>query len=80
MFRLVAALFFVAAVPVCAAIAIAVVAGADHLIGENVPRASGKRGLVVGVVGIWGTVLFGFLVGQVDRVATWLAPAPADRF
>jgi hypothetical protein len=79
MMRLVAALFFVAAVPVCAAVAVAVVTGADQLIGENVPRASGKRGLVVGIVGIWGTVLFGFLIGQADRVATWLSPAPADR-
>ena len=73
MLRFVAALFFIAAVPVAAAAAVAAVLGVDHLIGENVPRASGKRGLVVGLIGIWGTVLFGYLMGQVDRVATWLS-------
>ena len=74
MMRLVAALFFIAAVPVCAAVAIALVTGVDHLIGENVPRAVGNAGLVVGIVSIWGTVLFGYLMGQADRVATWLSP------
>ena len=72
----IAALFFLTSIPVCAGIAAAVVYLGDCLLGDSVPYSCGKRGLVVGLMGIWGTVLFGFLMGQVDRIATWIAPLP----
>ncbi len=72
----IAALFFVASVPLCAGVAAGVVYLGDRLLGDSVPYTCGKRGLVVGLMGLWGTVLFGFLMGQVDRIATWIAPLP----
>lgn len=72
----VAALFFFASVPVCAGVALGAVSLGDALLGDTVPYSCGKRGLVVGLMGIWGTVLFGFLMGQVDGIATRIAPAP----
>ena len=77
--RIVAALFFAASVPVCAAVAFVSVFAADRALGETVPSSCGKRGLIVGLMGIWGTVLFGYLMGQADRVATWLAPPPVQQ-
>lgn len=78
MARLAAALFFAVSVPLCAAAAAVVVHLADRALGESVPSVCGKRGLVVGVMGIWGVVLFGFLVEQADRVATWIDPDATD--
>ncbi len=72
-----AALFFLATVPVCAGIAAGAVYVGDRLLGGAVPYECGKRGLVVGLMGIWGTVLFGFLMGQADRIATRIAPPPS---
>jgi hypothetical protein len=72
----IAALFFLASVPVCAGAAAGVVYLGDGLLGDSVSYTCGKRGLVVGLMGIWATVLFGFLMGQVDRIATWIAPLP----
>ncbi len=46
----------------------------DVLLGDTVPYTCGKRGLAVGLMGIWGTVLFGFLMGQVDQLAAWISP------
>lgn len=74
----IAALFFVASVPVCAGAAAGLVSLGDTLLGDSVPYSCGKRGLVVGLMGIWGVVLFGILMGQVDRIATWIAPPPAS--
>jgi hypothetical protein len=75
-----AALFAVCSVAVCAGVAFAAVRAGDHLLGETIPASCGKRGLVVGLMGIWGTVLFGFLLGQVDwitdKIAGGEAPAP----
>ena len=70
----IAALIFVVAVPVCAGVAAGAVSFGDALLGDTVPSSCGKRGLVVGLMGIWGVVLFGFLMGQVDRLVTWIAP------
>lgn len=71
-----AAFVFAALLPVCAAAGLAAVYCGDHLLGDLMP--CGKRGLLVGLLGIWGTVLFGFLLGQVDRLATWISPATHD--
>ena len=68
------ALIFVVAVPVCAGVAAGAVSFSDALLGDTVPSSCGKRGLVVGLMGIWGVVLFGFLMGQVDGLATRIAP------
>ncbi len=68
-----AALFAVCSIAVCAEVAFAAVRACDHLLGETVPASCGKRGLVVGLMGIWGTVLFGFLLGQVEWIADKIA-------
>jgi hypothetical protein len=67
-------LIFVVAAPACAGVAAGAVSFADALLGDTVPYSCGKRGLVAGLMGIWGVVLFGFLMGQVDRLVTWIAP------
>lgn len=75
-----AALFFLATVPVCAGIAVGAVYLADWLLGDSVSYECGKRGLVVGLMGMWGTVLFGFLVSQVDWIAGRIADSdPVDQ-
>lgn len=68
-----AALFALCSVPVCAAAAAATVWTGDYLLGEAVPSSCGKRGLVVGLLVIWGVVLFGFLVGQLEWIAERIA-------
>ena len=68
-----AALFSLATVPACAGLAVGAVSLGDCLLGDIVPHDCGKRGLVIGLMGIWGTVLFGFLVGQVDWIAGRIA-------
>jgi hypothetical protein len=73
--RVAAALVAVGSIPLCAAAAAGAVYSGDCLLGETVSSSCGKRGLVVGLMGIWGTVLFGFLLGQVDRVADRIARA-----
>lgn len=71
----IAALVFAGAVPVCAGVSVGVVNCGDALLGDAVPYSCGKRGLLVGLMGIWGTVLFGYLMGQVDRIVTRIVPA-----
>jgi hypothetical protein len=71
-----AAVLFFASVPVCAAVAGAVAYLGDVLLGETVPSTCGKRGLVVGLMGIWAIVLFGFLINLADQVATRISAAP----
>lgn len=68
-----ATLLFLASVPVCATVAAGIVYLGDALLGDTIPYSCGKRGLVVGLMGIWGVVLFGFLMGQVDRLVTRIA-------
>lgn len=75
--HVVAALFAVCSIGVCAGVAFAAVRACDHLLGETVPSSCGKRGLVVGLMGIWGTVLFGFLLGQVDWITDKIAGGEA---
>ena len=67
--RIAAALVALGSIPLCAAVAAGAVYSADGLLGETIPSSCGKRGLVVGLMGIWGTVLFGFLLGQAEWVA-----------
>ena len=74
----IAAVVFLASVPACAGVAAGAVYLGDALLGDTVPYSCGKRGLAVGLMGIWGVVLFGFLMGQVDRLATWIAPLPGS--
>jgi hypothetical protein len=68
-----AALFVLATLPVCAGLAVGAVHLGDRLLGDAIPHECGKRGLVVALMGMWGTVLFGVLVGQVDWVAGRIA-------
>jgi hypothetical protein len=70
--RTTAALLVVVSFPVCAAVAGAAVLGADCLLAEAVPPARGKRGLFVGLMGIWGLVLFVFLMGQIAWLSDWI--------
>ena len=72
-----AALFAVCSIPVCAAATTAAVWTGDHLLGEAIPSSCGKRGLVVGLMAIWGVVLFGFLVGQAEWVTGRIARSEA---
>jgi MFS family permease len=76
--HLLAGFFALSSIPVCAAVAAAAVASADHLLGEMVPASCGKRGLALGLIGMWGVVLFGFLLGQVERVADRIVGATAS--
>jgi hypothetical protein len=56
-------------IPCFAVIVLNIVRAADCMLGETIPSSSGKRGLVIGMMEIWGTVLFGFLVCQTERLA-----------
>ena len=80
--RVTAALVALGSIPLCAAVAAGAVYSADCLLGETVPSSCGKRGLLVGLMGIWGTVLFGFLLGQADWIADQIAdpahPEPSN--
>lgn len=72
-----AALFAVCSIVVCAGSAFAAVRACGHLLGEMVITSCGKQGLVVGLIGMWGVVLFGFLLEQAWRVADRIAvPRP----
>lgn len=79
MFRHVAAAAFaVCSIPVCAGVALAAVRGTDELLGDTIPESCGKRGLVIGLLGMWGVVLFGFLLEQASWIADRIAPSDAE--
>jgi hypothetical protein len=73
--RVLASLFYLSAIPVCGSVAVGAVMAGDHLFGETVPSSSGKRGLVIALMGVWGVVLFGFLLKQAEWLADTIAGA-----
>ena len=68
-----AALVALGSIPVCAVLAACAAYSASCLLDEAVTLPHGKRGLATGLIGIWGVVLFGFLLGQIDWIATRIA-------
>jgi len=82
--RIAAAAFAVCSIPACAGVALAAVRATDAQLGETIPSSCGKRGLAIGLIGLWGVVLFGFLLEQASWVADRIArpdaetPAPSE--